>query len=301
MGFLAKISKVPNWAAVLTIFLAWYIAASLTTLFVTGMYQQILTSTGIVFACVLVFMFIAFVIAWRINRTDLVDLAWGPAFIVAAVASFLLNSYDVGLGFNLQTVVTLLVVIWGLRLTISISKRFRGHPEDKRYVELKQKWKGNQAWNMFTRIFLVQAILATIISLAVIHINLSLETPFSVFTYVGLVIWLIGFMFETIGDRQLRYFLADPINKGKLMMTGLWKYTRHPNYFGEATMWWGIFVMALGTEYGWVASITPVVITFLLLFVSGVPLAEKAFESKPGWAWYERHTSKFFPLPQNRD
>lgn len=301
MGFLAKVSKLPTWAAVLVVFLAWYVAATITTLLVTGLYQQILTLTALVFLSVLALMTVAFVVAWRTQRTDLVDVAWGLAFIVAAVVSFMLNEYDVTIGFNLQTVTTLLVIVWGIRLSLVMLRRVRSHPEDKRYVQLKQKWAGNQALNLFVRIFFVQAVLATVISLAVIHVNLSAQANLSIYSYVGLAIWLVGFIFEAVGDLQLKRFLADPVNKGKLMMTGLWKYTRHPNYFGEATMWFGIFIMALSTEYGWVASISPVLITFLLLFVSGVPITEKSFESKPGWAWYKRHTSKFFPLPQNRD
>lgn len=301
MGFLAKTDKIPNWAAVLIVFLAWYLTATSTTLLATGMYQQILTLTGWVLLYVTVFMFVMFVIAWRIHRIDLVDTAWGLAFIVAAVASFLLNEYDIVFGVNLQTLITLLVVIWGARLSFAMFQRLRSHPEDRRYTLMREKWKGNQALNTFVRVFLLQAVLATVISLPVIHVNFSSQSNLGVFTYIGLVVWLIGFAFESIGDLQLKRFLADPANKGKLLMSGLWKYTRHPNYFGEATMWWGISVMVLGTDYGWVGSISPVVVTFLLLFVSGVPMTEKAFQSKPGWEGYKRRTSKFFPLPPNRD
>ena len=111
------------------------------------------------------------------------------------------------------------------------------------------------------------------------------------------MVWLIGFFFEVVGDYQLKTFLANPKNKGKLMTPGLWRYTRHPNYFGEATMWWGIAIIALATPYGWVAIITPVLITYLLLFVSGVPMTEKSFAGKPGWDRYKRQTSIFLPLP----
>ena len=300
MESLAKLSKIPNWMAALVVFIAGYLSATSTTLVVTGFYQQVLSNTLVVFMCVLAFMFVVFVIAWRIRRTDLVDMAWGLAFIVAAVASFSINSYDLALGFNVQTIVTGLVILWGARLAFTIFLRLKSHPEDKRYVELRKTWKGNQALNTFFRIFFTQALLATVISIAVIHINLSVPRTPDVFAYIGVAIWVIGFLFEAIGDAQLKKFLANPANKGHLMTEGLWKFTRHPNYFGEATMWWGIFVIALNTEYGWVGIITPVVITTLLLFVSGVPLTEKAFEGKPGWDKYKKRTSKFFPLPPNR-
>lgn len=299
MEFLAKISKIPNSLAVLIVLLCGYLAASITTLVMMGMYQQIISLTFWVFMCVLGFMSVAYVIALRIHRTDLVDVAWGLAFIVAAVSSFIFNNYDLAFGWNVQSLVTMLVTIWGIRLAFTIFLRFKNHPEDKRYVAMRKTWKGNHALNTFVRVFFTQAVLATVISIAVIHINLSPPKIFGEFTYVGLAIWIIGFLFEVIGDLQLKRFLASPISGGELMTKGLWRYTRHPNYFGEATMWWGIFVIALGTDYGWVGSITPLVITYLLLFISGVPLTEKSFERKRGWQEYKRRTSKFFPLPPN--
>lgn len=294
-----KLSKVGNSAALLIIFLAWYLSATITTLIVNGSYAQTAFVMFWVFVSVLIFMTIAFIISWRIRRTDLVDMAWGPAFIIAAVTSFLLNGYDVAVGLNVQTLVTLLVALWAARLTFSIYKRLKSHPEDERYVALRRKWSGNVALNTYLRVFVVQAVLAVGISQAVIHINIALPTNLTTLAYVGAAIWLVGFYFETVGDLQLGRFLADQKNKGKLMTRGLWKYTRHPNYFGEATMWWGIFVIALSVPYGWVGVLTPVLITYLLLFVSGVPMTEKSFQGKPGWEAYKKRTSKFIPLPPN--
>ncbi len=299
MAFLSKLSKVSNQTAVLTIFLAWYLSAAITTLIVTGFLQRIALVMTWMFAYVLVFMTIAFIASWKLRRTDIVDIAWGPAFVVAAVSSFLMNSYDVPIGLNVQTLVTGLVIVWAARLSYAMWGRIRSHSEDKRYVVLRRKWKGNLALNTYLRIFVLQGVLATVISIAVIHINTSLPTPLDTFAYSGLAIWLIGFLFELVGDLQLKRFLANPKNKGKLMTEGLWKYTRHPNYFGEATMWLGIFIIALSTPYGWIAVIAPVLIMYLLLFVSGVPLTEKSFESKPGWDAYKKRTSKFVPLPPN--
>jgi len=299
MVFLSKISKVSNQTAALIVFVAWYLSAAVTTLFVTGFFQRIALLMTWMFAYVLVFMTAAFIVSWKLKRTDIVDIAWGPAFVVAAVASFLMNSYDLPIGLNVQTLVTVLVILWAARLSYAMWGRIRNHSEDKRYQQLRRTWKGNLALNTYLRIFVVQGLLATVISIAVIHINTSLPTPLDTFAYGGLAIWLIGFLFEAVGDLQLKRFLANPKNKGKLMTEGLWKYTRHPNYFGEATMWLGIFIIALSTPYGWVAVIAPVLIMYLLLFVSGVPLTEKSFESKPGWQAYKKRTSKFVPLPPN--
>lgn len=253
--------------------------------------------TGIVLA----FMTAVFLLSRKLERTDVVDAAWGPAFLVAALAAFFLSPYDPQFGPNVQTLVTVLVAIWAARLSYSIGKRLAHKPEDPRYVRLRKQWKGNEFANTYVRIFVVQALLATLISSAVIHINTSVPTVIDAFAYIGMVIWIIGFLFEYFGDLQLKMFLSYPQNKGKLLTTGLWSYTRHPNYFGEATMWWGIFVIALATPFGWLGLVTPVLITFLLLYVSGVPMTEEAFKKKPGWAEYKSRTSKFLPLPPNKE
>jgi len=299
MAFLSRISKVSNQTAGLIIFLAWYLSAAITTLIVGGFFERIATLMAWMFVSVLVFMTLVFIVSWKLRRTDIVDIAWGPAFVVAAVVSFIMNGYDVPVGLNVQTLVTVLIIVWAARLSYAMWRRISSHPEDKRYQQLRRKWQGNLALNTYLRIFVVQALLATVISIAVIHVNASLPTPLDTFAYSGLAIWAIGFLFESVGDLQLKRFLANPKNKGKLMTEGLWKYTRHPNYFGEATMWLGIFIIALATPYGWVAVIAPVLIMYLLLFVSGVPMTEKSFEAKPGWDAYKKRTSKFVPLPPN--
>lgn len=295
--FLDKFNKVPNSAAVLIVFVAWYLSATISTIALTDMLSRILPLAAWVLGSVVVFMTIMFIVSRLIKRTDIVDVAWGPAFAVAATASFVQSPYDTPISWNAQTIISTLVFIWAIRLAYTIFKRFSTHPEDKRYVELREKWKGNIALNTYLRIFLTQAILAVIVSIAVTHINGSLPTAVDGLVLLGTAVWVVGFYFEAVGDRQLKNFLADPKNKGKLMTKGLWSYTRHPNYFGEATMWWGIFIIALATPYGWFGIITPVIITYLLYFVSGVPMTEASFAKKPGWEAYKKRTSKFFPLP----
>jgi steroid 5-alpha reductase family enzyme len=158
----------------------------------------------------------------------------------------------------------------------------------------------DSAWGMtFIVITITGAILATLVCLSVIILQYYKAT-FSPIIMIGLIVWVIGFLFESIGDRQLKQHLANPKNKGKLMTTGLWRYTRHPNYFGEATMWWGIWVMTLATP-GWaIALISPLLITYLLVFVSGVKATEAQFKGRPGWKEYQDRTSVFLPLPPKR-
>jgi steroid 5-alpha reductase family enzyme len=300
MDFLSKLRRVPNQTAGLVLFLTWYVSASLTVLVMQGRVVEAFIQSAVVFGCVFVFMTFMFAISRFLRRTDVVDAAWGPAFVVAAGTAFILNQFELVLGANVQTLATVLVLVWAARLSLTIGMRLLRKSEDQRYIDLRKQWKGNEPFNTFLRIFAVQALLATVISSAVIHVNLSLPAPLGVFAYIGLAVWLVGFFFEAVGDWQLKSHLADPKNKGKLMTRGLWKYTRHPNYFGEATMWWGIFIIVLSTPYGWLGIITPAIITYLLLFVSGVPMTEKAFEGRPGWKAYARRTSKFLPLPPNK-
>ena len=297
MEFLRKIPTISNQVFGLVLFLSVYISASITVLLVTGSFEAVISRLGIVFASVVIFMTIMFIISRFLKRTDIVDMAWGLGFIVAAISSFTVSMNSTNIGWNIQTITTILVMVWGFRLAYYILKRLCKYPEDKRYVALRNTWKGNEPLNTYLRIFLTQAILATVISIAVIHINFYSQEAITIYTYIGIAVWLLGFGFEAIGDWQLKQHLSKPNNKGVLMTTGLWKYTRHPNYFGEATMWWGIFIISLGTMYGWIGLITPVLITYLLLFVSGVPMTEKHFEGRKGWNHYKKHTSNFIPLP----
>jgi len=276
-----------------------------------------LTSTFILtFLAVVLFMSLAFFIAKYLRRIDFVDAAWGWAFIVIALTSYILRPLDTDLlVWGPPALVTTLVVIWGMRLSWHILKRIMATKhEDPRYVELRSRWKGDEDINTFFRIYMVQAVLAFVISLPVIYINMfglsiwqiSWEalSPIGKFMWltphIGAGVWVIGFVTETIADRQLRKFQENPKHKGKLMQTGLWKYSRHPNYFGELLQWWGIFLMALSVPYGWVTIVGPLTLTYLLLFVSGIPLNERRFNSRPGWSEYKQRTSVLVPLPPKR-
>ena len=254
-----------------------------------------------IYYCLLVsvfFMSLVFVLAKLLNRYDIIDSAWGAVFIaIASVAYIGQQTIEIG---SVQTVVWTLVTIWGLRLCLHIYNRWGSTKEDGRYVELRNKYKklpGGESLNMFLRVFLVQAILAVIVCLPVIVVMTESSIPFTALMYAGVSLWLVGFLFETLGDAQLANYLKNTKDKHKLMTKGLWRYTRHPNYFGEVTQWWGIFIVAL-TPLWYVSVIGPIVITLLILFVSGISLTEKRFEGRPGWKQYKEHTSMFLPLPR---
>lgn len=252
----------------------------------------------IILAFTLLFITLVFAVAMKLKRLDVVDIAWGGAFIVVAKSSFFLGAAQG----ELQLLTSLLVIVWGLRLAYTIFVRFKNAKrEDPRYTELKKKWPGSLYLNAYGRIFATQGLLAVVVSLSVIVINLSEVTDIGSYALIGALIWLIGFYFEAVGDAQLKNHLADPENHGKLMTSGLWRYTRHPNYFGEATQWWGIWVIALSVPYGWVTILAPLTISYLLLAVSGIPMTEKRFVGRPGWAEYKARTSAFLPLPPRSD
>lgn len=230
------------------------------------------------------------------KRDDFADVVWGSVFIVIALCSLAINRQS-DMVLNPAAIVVTLVLIWGLRLSIHIGLRFaRSQKEDERYVQLRKKWHGNPAVNSYMRIFLLQGFLALVIAMPVIFVTVK-SPDYSAWFYAGVTCWLIGFVFEAVADWQLKRFIKDSSNKGRLMTKGLWKYSRHPNYFGELVQWWGLGVVALSVPLGWLALLGPLLLSFLIIKVSGVPLAEARASSKPGWQSYKTATSVLLPLP----
>lgn len=251
----------------------------------------------IIAAILFVFFTITFVIAQLVKNNGIVDIAWGTGFVIGAVASLLLGQPQG----TIPLVITLLVLVWGLRLTFYLARRNLGRPEDFRYADMRRRWPRQTFYlRMFVQIYLFQLVLNYLINLPVIVRNLEDLRSWNWLVTIGLAIWLTGFFFESVGDSQLRRFKSDPSNKGKLITSGLWRYSRHPNYFGEATQWWGICLMAVSDgRFVWLL-FSPLVITLLLLYVSGVPLLEKKYAGRPDWEAYKAVTSKFLPLPPRR-
>lgn len=251
----------------------------------------------LVLAATLVYMTMWFFVALLKKRVDVVDTAWGLGFIVAAWTSYL-HSRPAGW---LALIATVLVTIWGVRLSSHIYARNRNRPEDPRYAEMRQKWHSYVLLQTYVRIFLLQGALLLIISSPILFLHHYGAAEAHWWQYLGIFIWTIGFFFESVGDKQLARFIGSPRNKGKLMTEGLWKYTRHPNYFGEVTQWWGIFLISLSTPLATPGVMGPLVITILILKISGIPLLEKKMQSNPEFRAYAKRTSIFFPaLPKSK-
>lgn len=240
---------------------------------------------------VFIYMILLFIISITKKDNSIADIGWGIGFILVAFLTFFLEPV-----FEIRHVlVTGLVLIWGLRLAIHILIRNKGKGEDYRYAKWRKEWGKYFLIRSFLQVFMLQGLIMLIISYQVILVNSSKKPGIHILDILGLLVWLFGFLFETVGDFQLLKFKRDKKNKGKIMKSGLWRYTRHPNYFGEATMWWGIFLIALSVPHGWTAIISPALITLMLLRVSGVTMLEKKYKGNKEFEEYAKRTSAFIP------
>ncbi len=227
---------------------------------------------------------------------SIVDIFWGLGFTALAWLYREIGDAD-----SLRaTLVPLLVTLWGARLAIHIGVRNHGRGEDPRYQAMRRKWGRKFPLVSLGTVFWLQAFLMWLIAVPLLEIQRS-DAPWSASDWLGLLLFATGFLFEAVGDLQLTRFRKDPANAGKVMDRGLWRYTRHPNYFGDATLWWGFGFFALGAGAGLLPLLSPLLMNFLLLRVSGVTLLEKGLvESRPGYREYTRRTSAFFPWPPLR-
>jgi steroid 5-alpha reductase family enzyme len=250
------------------------------------------------------YLFLAFIVGMLKKDNSVMDVFYGGGFILVAWSTFILKG-TYGLR---QIVVTVLVTIWGIRLSTYVLIRNWGKGEDKRYQNMRKRWDNRVLINSLFRVYLFQGLIIFLVVFPVSFINISKEVPintwlsFSALTLIiGGIIWIYGFLFETIGDIQLYRFLNDAANEGKVFDKGLWRYTQHPNYFGEVTQWWGLFIVALGVPYGFISIFGPILITYMIINVSGVRLLNKRFEGDSEYAKYKRRTSQFIPLPPKKD
>lgn len=225
------------------------------------------------------------------DRNDVADTAWGLGFLLAALASYARN----GLALDRGLIVTGLVALWALRLSLHIHARNRVKGEDYRYLAWRKAWGGWFHIRTFLQVFVLQWLLMLVVSLPVVVVNVHRGGPGTWLDLIGGVVWITGFYFEAAGDRQLSEFARDPANRGRLLQTGLWRYSRHPNYFGEVAQWWCLALIALSVPEGSLGLIGAVASTFLILKVSGIPLSEERMSLKLGWAEYARKTSIFIP------
>lgn len=246
----------------------------------------------------LMFMSVLFLIALAAKNNGIADVGYGIAFIVLIVAALILASP----ASVYALLLSLLPAIWGLRLASRIYHKNAGKPEDFRYKAWRDAWGKSFVLRSFLQVFMLQGLVVFVVALPV---TLAIAYPAAVmhpvYVWLGVALWAIGFFFEAKGDAELDSFLGNPANKGKIMTLGLWKYSRHPNYFGESLMWWGIALASFGiSALPLLGFVGPLLIMFLLLKVSGVPLLEKRFEGNPEWEAYKKRTSVFIPLPPKR-
>ncbi len=264
--------------------------------------QDFLLTLPLTALAVAVLLGATLIVALRAGKHAVVDVAWGLGFAVVAVVAFLsaivFEAGDPGR----RSVVLAMTVIWGLRLATHIGVRSRGHGEDPRYEELLASAPGSRTAFAVRKIYLTQGLVMWFVSLPV---QVAMFQPqglaprgWGVLVWLGVGIWLIGMFFETVGDLQLTRFRNDPASKGKVLETGLWRYTRHPNYFGDACVWWGLSLIAFSAWPGILTILSPVCMTFLLAKGTGKPTLEKDMDKRrPGYTDYIRRTSGFLPLP----
>ncbi|HVS63058.1 MAG TPA: DUF1295 domain-containing protein [Thermoanaerobaculia bacterium] len=257
--------------------------------------SHILIATGAVVALLMLALWLASLL---LHDASIADRFWGLGFVLVAAGVF-----PVGAG-SIERRVLLLALagIWGLRLTWHITLRNWGEGEDVRYQKMRASWGSRFPWVSLFTVFLLQGVLLWLVSLP-LQVGQASTTPAELtwLDAAGALLWVVGFGFETIGDAQLRAFKADPANRGEVMDRGLWRYTRHPNYFGDALLWWGIFLVASQTEHGPWTVVSPLIMTFLLTRISGVPMLERHLRrTRQGYDEYCRRTSVFFPLPPKK-
>jgi len=237
---------------------------------------------------------LVFLVSLVRKDNSLADIGWGLGFIVATLSALGRSEiYE-----TRQLIVSAMVIVWGLRLAGQIFLRNLGKEEDFRYKDWRKKWGKNVIVRSFLQVYVLQWIFLMIIALPAIFINSTKGSGIGMLEIVGILIWGFGMIWEVVGDWQLYKFRGEAKNKGKIMQTGLWKYSRHPNYFGEALLWWGVFLMAMKMPYGYLTIIGPLLIGFLLLKVSGVPMLERKYKDNNEYQKYARRTSVFIPWRQ---
>ncbi len=242
---------------------------------------------------VAVMMLAVWVLSVVKEDVSIVDIFWGLGFVLIAAVSAM---YGGGYG-GRRALVTLLTSIWGLRLSLYLVWRNWGRGEDFRYRAMRRHHGDRFWWVSLYTVFALQGVLMWVVSLPVQVAQTAAEPArLTALDAAGTLLWAIGLACEAVGDWQLARFKRDPANRGKVMDRGLWRYTRHPNYFGDAVVWWGLFLIAAATPAGGLTVVGPLVMTGLLRRVSGVPMLERALvKNRPEYAEYIRRTNAFVP------
>jgi len=247
------------------------------------------------FTAIIILGFVTFLffISLIVKRNDIADVAWGTGIFLVALLSYLTGPQN-----TVTAIITVLAGLWGLRLTLRIFLRNIKKGEDYRYKTWRDSWGKWFYLRSYFQVYVLQGFLMVVVGYSFVHVSVyGQNAELTVFGLIGLLFWVVGYFFEVVGDYQLDAFLKNPASKGKIMNRGLWKYSRHPNYFGEVTMWWGMWLIVVTLPFGWVALVSPLMITFLILKVSGIPMLEAKFADNPAFQEYRARTSAFFPLP----
>jgi steroid 5-alpha reductase family enzyme len=253
---------------------------------------------GLSLAAVLLLMVGLWLLSLPLRNASIVDIAWGPLFAVQALVYFALTPDGFA---GRKALVSALVVIWAARLAWHVATRNLGHGEDSRYLAWRRAAGSSWWWRSLLSVFILQGLLAWVIGLPLYAAQAGGPQQVTWLDAMGAGVWAIGFTFEAVGDWQLRRFIANPANRGRTMRSGLWALTRHPNYFGDATEWWGFWLIAAAAG-GWWSVFAPALMTVLLVRVSGVGLLERTIvQRRPDYADYMETTSAFIPwFPRHR-
>lgn len=238
---------------------------------------------------ILIYLILMYAIVIIKKDPSIGNFTWGGGCILTAIYTYTSSSF-----FFRQTLVTTLICIWGIRLATYLYLRYK-KGADPRFVDWQKKWGFASYIFSFLWVVFLQGLLLLIMSYPGIFTNLRSQSGITALDIFGLLLWIFGFYFESVGDYQLYKFLKNPENKGKIMDQGLWKYTRHPNYFGEITMWWSIFLIIISIPGGWVTIIAPLTITILLIFITGIAMNEKVLENNPEFQKYKKRTNMLIP------
>ena len=255
---------------------------------------EVVFGAAIAIACM---MIAVWAISLVMRDASIVDIAWGSGFVLVAWVSYWLSDGNA----TRSLLLTVLTTIWGLRLAFYLAKRNLGHGEDFRYQSMRRKHGDRFAIVSLYTVFGLQGLLMFIVSLPIQLGQVREEPGFGIIGVLGVLVWGVGIYFEAVGDAQLARFKRNPANKGLIMDQGLWRYTRHPNYFGDSCVWWGLGLIAAESSLGIYGLIGPVVMSFLLVKVSGAAMLDRAMlKRKPGYENYVAKTSGFIPRPPRR-
>lgn len=234
----------------------------------------------------------------RLRRFAIIDVVWGLGFVVAAAVTFVASAGHGDDG--RRWLLLVLTAAWGLRLAGYLAWRQRDGAEDPRYTALLERAPaGKGELHMLTRVYVFQLVVMFLVAMVQV-VGMFATGPLTWVAWLGVAVWAVGMFFEVVGDAQLAAFKADPANRGRIMDRGVWAWTRHPNYFGDTAVWWGLFLVTASSWPGVLTVLSPLLMTWALAFRTGKPLTEKRMAGRPGWAEYAARTSSFIPRPPRR-